>query len=103
MGEPTKIRATIREGVGELRMLVSHDMESGLRKDTEGRTIPAHFVQTLTVSLNDRVVIEAQLGPAISRNPLFCFRLPNARPGDRVSVRWTDNLGDQRADEATFS
>lgn len=103
MGEPIKIRAAIRDGGGELRMLVSHDMESGLRKDIEGRLIPAHFLQTLTISVNDEVVIEAQLGPAISRNPLFSFRLPTARPGDRVTVRWTDNLGDHRTDEAMFA
>lgn len=103
MADPTKIRANIKEGEGELRFLVGHEMESGLRKDARGAVIPAHFIQTLTVALNGKIIIEGHLGPAISKNPLFSFRLSDVKVGDTVTVSWVDNLGERRTDEAQFA
>lgn len=99
MGQPTKIR-TVRSGdVTEIRMLVTHPMESGRRKDAAGKPIPAHFVETLTVAVNGRLLVEAQLNTAIARNPVFAFRARNVRPGDRITVSWRDNRGESRNDE----
>lgn len=99
MGQPTKIR-TVRSGdVTEIRMLVTHPMESGRRKDAAGKPIPAHFVETLTVAVNGRLLVEAQLNTAIARNPVFAFRARNVRPGDRITVSWRDNRGESRSDE----
>lgn len=102
MPDPIKIRANIKDGEGELRFLVGHEMESGLRKDAGGAVIPAHFIQTLTVAVNGKPVIDAQLGPALSKNPLFAFRLQDVQAGDRVTVSWVDNLGERRTDSAPF-
>lgn len=99
MGQPIKIR-TVRSGdVTEIRMLVSHPMESGRRKDAAGKLVPAHFVETLTVAVNGRTLVEAQLNTAIARNPVFAFRARNVRAGDRITVSWRDNRGDSRSDE----
>lgn len=103
MPDPTKIRASLKDGEGELRFLLAHSMESGQRKDASGGLIPPHFVQTLTVALNGKVVIEASLGPAVSKNPLFAFRLPEAKAGDKVTVSWVDNRGERRSDDALFA
>lgn len=103
MGQPTKIR-TVRSGeVTEIRMLITHPMESGRRKDAAGQLIPAHFVDTLTVALNGRLLVDARLNTAIARNPVFAFRARNVRPGDRITVTWKDNLGDSRTDEAVVA
>lgn len=100
MGQPTKIR-TVRSGeITEIRMLVTHPMESGRRKDASGQLMPAHFVESLTVSINNRLLVDAQLNTAIARNPVFAFRARNVRPGDRIVVSWKDNRGDSRTDEA---
>lgn len=100
MAEAIKMRAQSRDGVTEIRMLVQHPMETGLRKDAvTGLAIPADFIRTITVRLNDRLVLEAHLNTAVSRNPVFAFKVRGGKPGDRISASWTDTKGEQRTDE----
>lgn len=100
MAEAMKMRAQSRDGVTEIRMLVPHPMETGLRKDAvTGLPIPADFIRIVTVRLNDRLVLEAHLNTAVSRNPVFGFKVRGGKPGDRVSASWTDVKGEQRTDE----
>ena len=103
MTEPTKIRATIKDGEGELRMLLAHPMENGLRKEADGSLVPAHFIQTLTIAINGKPLIDGSLGPGVSKNPLFAFRLTDVKVGDKVTVTWVDNRGERRSDEAVFA
>jgi sulfur-oxidizing protein SoxZ len=103
MADPTKIRANIKDGEGDLRILLAHPMESGQRRDTGGALLPAHFIQTLAIAVNGKLVIEGSLGPGVSKNPLFAFRLTDVKAGDKVTVSWVDNLGDRRTDEALFA
>ena len=46
MADPMKIRAQMKGDVAEIRILMSHAMETGQRKDAAGTTVPAHFIQT---------------------------------------------------------
>jgi sulfur-oxidizing protein SoxZ len=102
MAEPIKIRASLQGDMTEIRMLMQHPMETGQRKDpASGRPIPAHFIQTFTVSANGKPLIEGQLNTSISRNPLFAFRAKGLKAGDKVVVSWIDTQGDRRSDEAT--
>lgn len=104
MAEPIKIRATLAGEITEIRMLMQHPMETGQRKDpASGHRIPAHFIQTFTVSANGKPLIEGQLNTSISRNPLFTFRAKGLKVGDKIVVNWTDTEGDQRKDEATIA
>lgn len=98
---PTRIRAQSRpEGGAVVRMLMQHEMESGQRKDPSGRRIPAWHIAQVAVRLNGVVVLDAQWGPAVAKDPYLQFTLKTARPGDRLVVAWTDNRGEQRSDEA---
>jgi sulfur-oxidizing protein SoxZ len=101
--EPTRIRATLAGDKATVRMLLSHEMESGQRKDAGGKTVPAWHIQTVTVSQNGRPVLTVQCGPAVSKNPFLQFSLRGARSGDRIAVHWIDNRGAQRSDEATIA
>jgi sulfur-oxidizing protein SoxZ len=103
MTEPTKIRASIKDGEGELRMLLAHPMENGQRREADGSAVPAHFILNLAIAVNGKPVIEASLGPAVSKNPLFAFRLTDVKAGDKVTVSWVDNRGEQRSDDAVFA
>lgn len=103
MAEPIKIRASIQGDAGDLRILCGHAMESGQRKDESGQPIPAHYIQTLDIQVNGTTLLSGQLGPAVSRNPLFQFRIKGAKAGDKVRVSWTDSNGDKRSDESTFA
>ena len=103
MADPMKIRAQIKGDVCDIRVLMSHPMETGHRKDADGKTIPAHFIQTLTVALNGKTVVSGQTAAAVSRNPVFGFKVRGAKPGDKVTVSWTDNRGAKRSDETTVA
>jgi sulfur-oxidizing protein SoxZ len=103
MADPMRIRAQASGDKATVRVLMSHEMESGQRKDAAGKTIPAWFIQEVTASLNGKVVMTAQWGPSVSKNPFLQFSIKGAKAGDKVTVNWVDNKGDKRTDEATVS
>jgi sulfur-oxidizing protein SoxZ len=103
MGNPMKIRAASKDGVTEVKVLMNHAMETGLRKDASGALIPALFITEVTAKLNDKVVLQAQWGQAVAKNPYLGFKVKGGQPGDKVSISWTDSSGDTRSDEATVS
>jgi len=97
----TRIRVR-RQGAGaDVRMLMSHPMETGLRKDPAGRPVPAWHIRDLSVTLNGAVLLRARCGPSLSRNPYLQFGLKNAAPGDLIGVDWTDTRGARRHDETS--
>src|SRR5512137_1460346 len=104
MADPMRIRANVgADGVTEVKVLMSHETETGQRKDAAGKTIPAWFIQEVTAQLNGKPVLTAQWGPSVSKNPFLQFSVKGAKAGDKVSVTWVDNKGDKRTDEATVS
>ena len=80
---------------------MAHEMESGQRKDSSGKLVPAWFISEVTAMHNDKVVMTAEWGPAVSKNPFLQFTIKGAKAGDKVVVTWKDNKGDTRTDEAT--
>jgi sulfur-oxidizing protein SoxZ len=82
---------------------MSHEMETGQRRDSAGKLVPAWFIQDITASLNGKPVLTAEWGPAVSKNPFLQFSIKGAKAGDKVSITWKDNKGDTRTDEATVS
>src|SRR5262245_7930167 len=91
---PMKMRATLASGFTDVRVLMTHPMETGQRKDPDGKIVPLHFIQTMTVKVNGRVVVEGQISQAVSRNPVFSFRLKGGAKGDKIEVSWLDNNGE---------
>jgi len=89
-----KIRTVSSADGLELKLLITHPMENGRnRNPLSGELIAAHFIQELTVALNDQVIIAIDMGGSMSANPFFSFHLKTAAAGDRIGVRWQDNLG----------
>lgn len=103
MANPMKIRAKADGDVVEVKVLMSHIMETGQRKNQAGEPIPAHFIQTVSATCNDRTVLSAQWGPAVSANPFLSFKFKGGRKGDKVKVSWVDNKGDSRSDETVVN
>lgn len=99
MSQPTRIRAQAQGAVAVVRVLMAHEMESGQR-NAAGQAIPAWHITEVTASHNGRVVLSAQWGPAISKNPFLMFTVKGAKAGDKVAIAWKDNRGDTRSDEA---
>lgn len=94
------IRAASRDGVTEVRALMSHPMETGQRRDSAGNLIPGHFITELTARHNDRVVLSVQMSGAVSTDPYFAFKFKGGEKGDRVTLSWVDNLGESQSEEA---
>jgi sulfur-oxidizing protein SoxZ len=103
MADPMRIRAQASGDKATVRVLMSHEMESGQRKDAAGKIVPAWFIQEITASHNGKVVMTAEWGPAVSKNPYLQFSVKGAKAGEKVSIKWVDNRGDTRTDEATIS
>jgi len=103
MAAPMKMRVTLKDDTATIKVLMNHDMETGLRKDAKtGQLIPAHYIQLVTATLNGKSVMEAQWGTAVSKNPFLEFRVKGAKAGDKVAVQWVDNTGDKSSVEETI-
>jgi len=102
MGKPMKLRARKDGDDTDVRVLMRHDMETGQRKNADGDVVPAHYIQNVTVRHEARVVLLAQWGPAVSKNPYLGFKFRGGAPGERVEVTWVDNKGDSRTDETVI-
>ncbi len=100
MSEAMRIRAQAAGGKATVRVLMSHEMESGQRKDAAGAVVPAWHIREVVASLNGTPVLTMHWGPSISKNPLLQFNLKNAKAGDRITIAWVDTKGDKRSDEA---
>jgi sulfur-oxidizing protein SoxZ len=104
MSDPMRIRANTVPGTdfAEIKILMRHDMETGLRKDAAGVLIPAHHIKTIIAKCKDKLVMEAHFGPSVSKDPFLSFKFKGGAKGDKVNVTWTDNKGDSRTDEVAI-
>ena len=75
-------------------------METGQRKDAEGKPIPAWFIQQVSATCNGKTVLSAQWGTAVAKNPFLSFKFKGGNKGDKIQISWVDNRGDKRSDEA---
>lgn len=99
MSRPMRIRAAAADGVTEVRVLMSHPMETGQRRDGSGELIPAHYITVLKATYKDKTVLDAELGPAVSTNPYLSFKFKGGDAGEKITVSWEDNKGESRTDE----
>lgn len=97
-----KIRAKVKDGVTTVKTLIKHAMETGLRKDKKGDKIPPHHITEVTAEHNGKVVMTANWGPAISKNPYMSFKFRGAASGDKIKISWVDNLGEGDSLEAAI-
>ena len=103
MADPMRIRVALRDGVTNVRILMSHEMETGQRKDGAGNLVPAHYIKSVTATHQGRTVLLAQWGPAVAKNPFLEFNFKGGQKGDKITVTWEDNKGENRSDEATIN
>ena len=103
MADIIKIRTQIQGEIADIRILMQHPMETGQRKDEKGEVLPINFIQTFSVLHNGKPLIGGQLNTSVSKNPLFAFKAKGIKAGDKLTVTWTDNLGNKRQDESTVA
>jgi len=97
-----KIRAQQADGVTEVKALMRHPMETGMRKDQSGEAIPAHFITEVAVFHGERAVMQGYWGAAVSANPFLGVRFKGGAAGDTVKVTWVDNQGGTGEGETTI-
>ena len=103
MAEPMKIRASMSGDSADIKCLMNHVMETGLRKDAKtGQVVPAHHITNVMVTVGGKTVMDAQWGGGISKNPYLAIKVKGAKAGDKVTVSWEDNQGDKNAAETTI-
>ena len=76
-----------------IKTLISHKMESGQRKDSDGNQIPRSIINRFTADFNGQNVIDVTMEPAISTNPYFQFEAMVPESGEFVFT-WYDDDGD---------
>ncbi len=96
-----KLRTKVKGDLVEVKALIKHPMETGLRKDKKTKeTIPALFIQEVIVEANGKQVLGADWNTSISKNPYLSFSY-KGKSGDKVKLSWSDNTGESDSAEAT--
>jgi len=103
MAEPMKIRAKMEGDMADVKVLMSHPMETGQRKNEKGELVPIHFIQSVIATHNGKTVLDIQWSQAIARNPFLGFRVKGAKVGDKIIVSWTDTSNDKSSIEAAVA
>lgn len=94
-----KVPATAaKDEVITIKSLISHDMESGQRKDAEGKVIPRKIINKFTCEFNGVPVFSCDIGPAVSANPYIEFTAKVAESG-KFKFSWVDDDGTVYSDE----
>jgi len=99
MANNTKPRAKITPAnpkagdVIEVKTLISHVMETGLRKDKDGKTIPRNIINSFKATFEGEPVFSAELQPGISANPYIAFHMKVEKAGS-LELTWVDDAGE---------
>ncbi|MBT3504504.1 MAG: thiosulfate oxidation carrier complex protein SoxZ [Piscirickettsiaceae bacterium] len=93
MLEQDRLRATLRVGHTAVRVLLIHPMSSGRSVNNSPAVSGLHFIQDIRCWRNDEPMLEVKCGSATAENPYFAFRLMEGEIGDKIKVRWVDNMG----------
>ena len=94
MSKSIKIRAKLKGDTTQVKCLMTHPMETGLRKDSKtGKMIPANFISEVTAESGGKNVMTAYWSGGISKNPYLSFDFKGGAKGDDVTITWKDNQG----------
>jgi len=88
-----KMRNRLRGKVLSVRALIRHPMAISRRDPDSGEYSQGHYIQEIDCLLNGELVMHADWGQGVSKNPYLSFQLDGVDKGDRLSLRWHDNQG----------
>ncbi|MEJ2124165.1 MAG: thiosulfate oxidation carrier complex protein SoxZ [Alphaproteobacteria bacterium] len=88
-----KVPAQAKKGeIVEIKTTVAHKMESGRRKDKQGKVIPRKIINKFVCTLNGKKVFWSDWHPAISANPYLSFYI-RAKESGTFEFSWYDDDG----------
>jgi sulfur-oxidizing protein SoxZ len=76
----------------QVKALISHRMETGLRRDDQGDVIPRNIINRFSCRYNDVVVFGVDLHEAVAANPYLEFYLRATKSG-RLEFVWEEDGG----------
>jgi sulfur-oxidizing protein SoxZ len=92
MSDPITLSLSQTSELVEIEVRVAHATEAeGTPNPRTGKTVPGNFLQTIAIQLNERTLLEGQLGPGLAQNPVFKFSFRGVKAGDKFLVSCTDN------------
>ncbi|ORE99208.1 thiosulfate oxidation carrier complex protein SoxZ [Aurantimonas sp. 22II-16-19i] len=100
-----RVKVPKKASAGEIitiKTLISHDMESGQRKDKDGNLVPRQIINKFTCEFNGTKVFECDLDPAVAANPYFEFNAKVPESGT-FKFTWVDDDGSTYTDEQTIT
>src|SRR5215218_8632461 len=90
-----QVPANVKRGEAfEVRVLLQHPMETGFRRDMNGRAIPLNILERLSCRYGGREVFSAELGSGVAANPYVAFYVTAEASGALV-VEWNDDKGEK--------
>ncbi|EBA02505.1 sulfur oxidation Z protein [Rhodobacterales bacterium HTCC2150] len=90
-----RVKVPKKAAAGEvitIKTLISHKMESGQRKDSDGNVVPRSIINRFTADFNGQNVIDISIEPAVSTNPYFQFEAIVPEAGE-FQFTWYDDDG----------
>jgi sulfur-oxidizing protein SoxZ len=98
-----KLPASAKVGeVIEIKTLVSHVMETGQRKDPDGKAIPRNIINAFSAKFAGAEVFSAELHPGISANPYLSFFMKVPGPGE-FEFTWVEDGGNTIVEKETLN
>jgi sulfur-oxidizing protein SoxZ len=87
-----KVKAKEKKGIVKAKMLIKHPMESGMRKDEDGKLIPIHHLKEVKVEYNGEIIFEGEFGTGVSKDPFVAFSFKGTK-GDKIKTSAVDSKG----------
>jgi sulfur-oxidizing protein SoxZ len=81
-----------RGALVRIRVSISHLMETGYRRSSEGERLSRNIIKRFSCMLNGASIFSADLYPAVSANPYFSFQHRAARSGE-LTFLWEGDGG----------
>lgn len=95
-----KLRIKEKEGLVQVKSLITHPMHTGLRRTKKGKKISAEYITQVMVEANGESIMIADWTGSISKNPFISFSYAGAK-GDKIKLSWKDNTGKSDSLEKT--
>jgi sulfur-oxidizing protein SoxZ len=90
-----KVPASAKAGeVIEVKTLITHVMETGFRKGSDGNLVPRNIINLFTATFGGKDVFKADLHASVSANPYIAFKFKVPAAGD-LELTWIDDKGEK--------
>lgn len=86
----------------EIKILISHPMETGFRTGRDGSLVPRNIIHELRATFNRTEFFRVELYPAVAANPFFAFHLRVDKTGE-VAITWIDETGTEYVETRTLT